>query len=134
MRKVDYAKKKGIISMPYYKNGSLEKYKFVEKNVIKHIILNYFDIYDKRGFIHGDFFPKNIIIDDDGYPLIIDYEKSYFNNTTSHTQFWRDLSDFLSTVNYLKNLDNVIREHCMINGAYNKKPTSELINNLLPSL
>jgi serine/threonine protein kinase len=125
----------GIILMPYYKKGSLENYGIIQKDIISTIILNYFNAYDKTGFIHADLFPKNIVLDDHENPIIIDYENGYFNDKiNNHTYFWRDLTDLLSYVKYEKDLSHVIRIHCMMNGAYNKKPTLELINNLINDL
>lgn len=122
----------GIILMPYYKNKSLDKSLSVDKIIIEDLLKNYCVLYNETGFIHGDFFPKNIIIDDDNNPLLIDFENSYFNGT--HIQFWRDLSDFFSTVKYHKNLNDIVRNHCMMNGAYNKKPSIELITKLIDDL
>lgn len=125
----------GIILMPYYQKGSLENYGIIQKDIIIKIVLNYFNAYDKTGFIHADLFPKNIVLDNNEYPIIIDYENAYFNDKTNdHTYFWRDLTDLLSYVKYEKELSFVIRKHCMMNGAYNKKPTLELINNLINDL
>ena len=122
----------GIILMPYYKNKSLDKYISVDKIIIENLIKNYYTLYDKTGFIHGDFYPKNVILDDDNNPLIIDFENSYFNGT--YIQFWRDLTDFFSTIKYHKDLNDIVRSHCMMNGAYNKKPSIELIIKLIDNL
>lgn len=125
----------GIILMEYYKNGSLEDIKDLDKNIIEKLLKNYLEIYIKTGFIHGDFYPKNVILDDDYNPIIIDFEKSYFNdNKENHTLFWADLTTFFTSLKYSTNLSNFIRTHCMTNGAYNKKPSIDLINKLLKDL
>jgi hypothetical protein len=124
----------GIILMPYYKNGSIEKY-IIYKNIIEKVLKNYLYVYNDKGFVHSDFFPKNIILDDNMNPIIIDFEKSYYNiNKNDHTYFWRDLTDFISYIKYEKDLSDIIRKHCMLNGAYNNKPTNELIDNLIKDL
>jgi hypothetical protein len=125
----------GIIMMPYYKSGSLEQNGNIDKNILTKILMNYFDAYDKIGFIHADLFPKNIVLDDYENPIIIDYENGYINEDIhNHTYFWRDLTDLLSYIKYEKDLSFVIRSHCMINGAYNKKPALELIKNLISDI
>jgi serine/threonine protein kinase len=125
----------GIILMPYYKNGCLHQNDNIKKEILSKIIINYFNAYDKIGFIHADLFPKNIVLDDNENPIIIDYENAYINDDiNNHTYFWRDLTDLLSYIKYEKDLSFVIRMHCMMNGAYNKTPTLELIKNLISDL
>tara|TARA_Y100000389_G_scaffold192087_1_gene219149 strand:- start:8380 stop:8835 length:456 start_codon:yes stop_codon:yes gene_type:complete len=123
----------GVIMMPYYKNSSLNDYKEVDKKIIEKILKNYAKIYNETGFIHGDFFPKNIIMDDKKNPIFIDFELSFFDKG-NNLQFWRDITDFLSIIKYSKNLDQVIKDHCIMNTVYNKEPTKNIIDKLIEDL
>jgi len=122
--------------MPYYNNGSLED-KLIKLNlnelfnIIKIVIINYLNAFLENNFTHGDFEPKNIILNNDYEPLIIDFENSNFNGNI--ITFWRDLDRFFFIIQrYVKiNIDDFIRENIIMNMAYNKKPSKENITLLL---
>lgn len=132
----------GIIVMPYYKNGSLED--FLKKNnkidklkkiktIVALVIVCYFVAYKNHMFIHGDLFTKNILIDDNYLPLIIDFEKSSFGDSNKTRYFWRDLQNFLEDVyRYTKinQIDTIIKNHILMNMAYNKEPTLKIIKEI----
>jgi serine/threonine protein kinase len=130
----------GVIIMKYIKGGSFDYYlksnnNIKSLNIICKLIEKYFDAYDKLGFIHGDFYPKNIMIDEKEEPIIIDFEMSEFNKDSS--LFWRDLSGFLDSVGsfrYWSELDIIVRNHIIMARAYNRTPTIELINELCTAI
>ena len=122
--------------MQYYSNGSLED-KLLTLNynelstIVKSIIINYFNAFLQENFIHGDFEPKNIILNNNNEPLIIDFENSNF--TGNIMSFCRDLDRFFYIIQrYIKfNLNNFIRENIIMHMAFNKKPTEDIIVLLL---
>ena len=122
--------------MQYYSNGSFED-KLLTLNynelstIVKSIIINYFNAFLQENFIHGDFEPKNIILNNNNEPLIIDFENSNF--TGNIMSFWRDLDRFFYIIKiYIKfNLNNFIRENIIMHMAFNKKPTEDIIVLLL---
>ena len=122
--------------MQYYSNGSFED-KLLTLNynelstIVKSIIINYFNAFLQENFIHGDFEPKNIILNNNNEPLIIDFENSNF--TGNIMSFWRDLDRFFYIIQrYIKfNLNNFIRENIIMHMAFNKKPTEDIIVLLL---
>jgi serine/threonine protein kinase len=129
----------GIIIMPYYNKGSFEdflkKYKGNDRDVIiKTIIIKvvhwYFKAFSKKGFTHGDLFPKNVILRNQKDPVIIDFEKSSFNR--SIMIFWRDIQDFLGEVcrfvSYGNELDNIVHKYCIMNLAVSNEPSQKIIN------
>jgi tRNA A-37 threonylcarbamoyl transferase component Bud32 len=130
----------GVIIMKYINGGSFDYYLKNNKNekslnIICKVIENYFNAYDKLGFIHGDFYPKNIMINEKEEPIIIDFEMSDFSKDPS--LFWRDLSGFLDSVGsfrYWSELDIIVRNHIIIARAYNRIPTIELINELCTAI
>jgi serine/threonine protein kinase len=135
----------GIIVMPYYKNGSfkdfLESYKGTNKH--KHTIhlavlavLAYYAAYKKLGFVHGDFYSKNVIVDENYRPLIIDFEQSSFNSPRKLSLFWRDIENFLNCIYpYVdKTLDTIIRTHVVMNNAYSIEPNDTIIKGLTDAI
>lgn len=134
----------GIIIMPYYKNKSFESFlkdckhpEYVAKaiDITIQIIQNMFRSYEKTGFTHGDLFSKNVVLDDNYDPIIIDFEKSNFNSNLM--RFWRDIDDFIGDIaRYLltSELDTICREQVFMNLAFNKPPTQDLINRFIESL
>lgn len=135
----------GIIIMPYYRRKSLysymEDYSGRDKNkiilkVTSDVIGSVFDAYSKTGFAHGDLFAKNILLTDSG-PLIIDFEKSTFNQVNKLSRFWRDLGDLLGEIanyGFTRELDEISRKHVTMNHAYGKEPTLEIIQELQKSI
>lgn len=129
----------GIIIMPYYESGSLED---VMKdntgidiiNIIVSILETLLKAYLETGFTHGDLFLKNILLDNESGPVIIDYEKSKFDRCI--TTFWRDVDDFLGDVarfcytNELNSASRVI----MINRAYGIAPSDSVMSDLMYAL
>ena len=122
--------------MQYYSNGSLED-KLSTLNydelftIVKNVITNYFKACVQNNFIHGDFEPKNIILNDNNEPLIIDFENSNF--TGNIMSFWRDLDRFFYIIQRCIEFDlnNFIRDNITMHMAYNRKPTEEIIILLL---
>ena len=132
----------GIIVSPYYKNGSLEyflqKYnkpdKFKKTKIILGLLVaSYYYAYKKYKFIHGDFYSKNILLDENIFPIIINFEKSSLNHTSSIRLFWVDIQNILDDVyRYVNNskLNEIIRKHIVLNMAYNNTPTTNMISAL----
>ena len=122
--------------MQYYSNGSFED-KLITMNynelftIVKNVITNYFKAYVQNNFVHGDFEPKNIILNNNNEPLIIDFENSNF--TGNIMSFWRDLDRFFYIIQRCINFDlnNFIRDNITMHMAYNRKPTEEIIVLLL---
>lgn len=133
----------GVVIMPYYANKSFDS--FLEtytgrdkarlvKIIISHVVANLFKAYVKKGFSHGDLFPKNVVLDTEYQPILIDFEKSAFN--ANHMQFWRDLDDFMGSVarTIFPELDDISRSHVVMNQAYNRKPDKTNILALLVAI
>ena len=132
----------GIIVSPYYKNGSLEyflqKYSKTDKlqklkTILALVLASYYYAYKKYKFVHGDFYSKNILLDDNYFPLIIDFEKSSFNHTSNIRLFWVDIQNLLDDVYRFVNnskFNEIIRTHIVLNMAYNKAPTTSIIRAL----
>ena len=135
-RRIPKGNKMWINIMQYYSNGSFED-KLLTLNynerstIVKSVIINYFNAFLQENFIHGDFEPKNIILNNNNEPLIIDFENSNFSGNIM--SFWRDLDRFFYIIQrYIKfNLNNFIRENITMHMAYNKKPTEDIIVLLL---
>ncbi len=128
----------GIIVMPYYKNGSLEenlKNKKLNleqlKNILIKVIQNYINAYEKLNFVHCDFFSKNIILDDNNEPIIIDFELSNFES--SSYWFFRDIQNLIEDIQ--KNYKNInfhkIYKLIIINLAYNNVPSNENMKEII---
>jgi RIO-like serine/threonine protein kinase len=132
----------GIIVMPYYKNGSfkefLDNYKGGKRTI--HItvlaILSYYIAYKKLGFVHGDFYTKNIVVDENYRPLIIDFEHSSFNSQFKLSLFWRDIENFLSCIYPFvnKDLNSIIRTHVVMNNAHSIEPDDKIIKALIDAI
>jgi RIO-like serine/threonine protein kinase len=132
----------GIIVMPYYKNGSFEE--FLQNNnkhkYTNHItvlaILSYYMAYKKLGFVHGDFYTKNVVVDENYRPLIIDFEHSSFNSGRKVSLFWRDIENFLNCIYPFvdKRLDTIIRTQVVMNNAYNIEPNETIMKRLTDDL
>jgi RIO-like serine/threonine protein kinase len=132
----------GIIVSPYYKNGSLEyflqKYSKIDKlpklkTILALLIASYYYAYKKYKFVHGDFYSKNILLDENYYPVIIDFEKSSFNHTSNIRLFWVDIQNLLDDVyRFVHNskFNEIIRTHIVLNMAYNKAPTTSIMQAL----
>jgi len=135
----------GVIIMPYYSNGSLEDYLKQNKSsnkssqikeILIKIIENYVKAYTQHGFTHGDLFTKNIVLDDNIEPVIIDFEKSNFNDERKLSTFWRDLDDLLGDISrymFRNELDNASRI-IMIHRAYGKEPNGAPITDLISAI
>ena len=80
-------------------------------------------------------YPKNIILKTYTEPILIDFEKSEFRGLMD--RFWRDIDDFIGeiarNVPYGNRFDSISRE-CIMNIAYKREPTIELINEILETL
>lgn len=129
----------GVILMPYYSSGSVEsamqklsKAEFL--TLLECIVVNYANAYNKLEFTHGDFFSKNIVINDTGHPVIIDFEKSQFNSKHKCDIFWNDLDNMCLDLshhpivgNKLFNIARVLTLH----RAYQTEPSEQIINDLV---
>ncbi len=130
----------GIIIMPFYENGSLESAMKQTKinseqlcEIILEVISNYYIAFVKTGFLHRDFFSKNIVLDKNNKPFIIDFEKSKFDKN-AYTNFWRDLDSFLNDIafvkpEYEKHVNGICRE-LYFHMAYSKEPSDKLMRSL----
>lgn len=133
--------KLGIIIMPYYRKGSLEDCirtlsKDELKNILTTIISNYFNAYRTINFTHGDFFCKNIVLDE-ANPIIIDFEKSQFDNPRKCDIFWNDLDNICidsSRNQYLSVKMYDIARVVTIHRAYNQEPTETIIDDLIKQI
>lgn len=120
--------------MQYYSNGSFEN-KLLTLNynelftIVKNIINNYFNAFLQDNFIHGDFEPKNIMLNNNNEPLIFYFENSNFNGDIM--SFWRDLDRFFFILfkRYIKfKLNIFIRENITIYMTYNKNHQKTILN------
>lgn len=131
----------GVIVMPYYKNGSLEdllKSKSLDKakciNIWKAIIENYVGAYNAKGMTHGDFFTKNVVLDDDMHPFILDFEKSQFNAERKRDIFWNDLDNMcldLARYSIFSSQIYEVAQVLMIHRAYGQEPTPKVIRDFI---
>jgi serine/threonine protein kinase len=111
----------GVIIMPYYKVGSfnslLENYNKNDKrqkikSIIHNVITNYTTAYITCQFTHGDLFPKNIVLDSNYNPILIDFEKSMLNAPRRLDRFWQDVDGFLGEIaryTYVNELYDIMR-------------------------
>jgi len=132
----------GIIVMPYYANGSLDDYivnisKEEIKNILIKIIQDYTNAYRTTTFVHGDLFCKNIILDDNNNPIIIDFEKSQFNYERKCDIFWNDLDNLCIDIS--RNIHLSVKMYDIarvltLHRAYNREPTKEVIDDLIKEI
>lgn len=100
-------------------------------------IQSLFVAYIKTGFTHGDCFPKNVVLDEEYRPIVIDFEKSAFDTPNKVTRFWRDIDDFMGDVSrYLFHgkLDDICRIHVFMNLAMSEEPTEDNIRKLIDAV
>jgi len=134
----------GVIVMPYYKNGSFEevlKRASLDKdkciNIWKAIIVNYVGAYNAKEMTHGDFFTKNVVLDDDMQPFILDFEKSQFNAERRRDMFWNDMDNMcldLSRYTAFSSQIYDVARVLTIHRAYGQEPTPEIIRDLLAAI
>lgn len=132
----------GIIIMPYYRNGSLEGVLSSLtldklKPIIKQVIINYTHAYNTLSYTHGDFFCKNIVLDDSFAPIIIDFEKSSFNHIRKCDIFWTDLDSLFQDLSRHPLLSYKMYEIARVlvfHRAYQHEPTTPILDDLLKSL
>ena len=131
----------GIIVMPYYQNGSLEsslhtKTKDELKTILKAVIRNYRNCYVNKHFTHGDLYSKNIVLTDTYDPIIIDFEKSYFDHVNKCDMFWNDLDNFCLDLSRHKGMSKLfdIARVLTINRAYKNEPSDDIINDLFRAI
>lgn len=134
----------GIIIMPYYKNASFESflktYKEQDKidkakHIIASVIKNVFNAFTLSQFTHGDLFSKNVVLDDEYNPIIIDFEKSLFNNNLM--RFLMDIDDFINDVaRYMfdPKLSEISRQFVTMNRAFNNKPNEEILSSFTKAI
>ncbi len=132
----------GVIIMPYFVNKSFEDFlktysrpdkKVLVKNILTTVLKSYFAAYSTLKFTHGDFFAKNIVLNRQYIPAIIDFEKSKQNVYNKCITFWRDVDDLIGDIvryTQLYGLDEVSRTYILKNMAINKEPTFELISQM----
>jgi serine/threonine protein kinase len=139
----------GVILMPYYEGGSLEDMLRTKKqsgqpwradettlvkSVLSKVIGDVYRAYEKKRFVHGDLFCKNIVLTAQGDPALIDFELSEFE--ASGMRFWRNIDSLLSDVgNYWKQreLDDIART-LFVHMAYDVPPTQSTVDDLLGAL
>ena len=136
----------GIIIMPYFPLGSFESYlkhdsdvkkTAVVKLIVCKSIYTLYKVYSLYGFVHGDFFTKNIVMRDLRDPILIDFEKSSFNDKDKLSLFWRDIDCLLgdvSTYMFRTELSAITHKHVIMSRAYNKEPTSTIIADICRDL
>lgn len=119
---------RGILAMNYYKNGSINHYKWTMinltllKKLIKQIIESCYKAYKYYGFLHIDLHLGNILIDDNNNAIIIDLtqhqlfgnldETNYFTNPDYITyifDFWDIISNLIDNLQYLTHYNSIIR-------------------------
>jgi len=134
----------GVILMPFYQNESFWKFltnhkkdgtidsKKPEIIRITTTVLSYiYDAFTTANFLHGDLYPKNVVLDNDNNPVIIDYERSRFDDESDQrvlTKFWQDIDGFLNDISYYifgLEFSRIVREHVMMSSAYNKDPRTD---------
>lgn len=131
-----------IIIMPYYENGALETImKTIDKARIKRILVtiikNYASAYRDLGFTHGDFFAKNIVLDHNMEPIIIDFEKSQFQDSYKRDKFWNDLDNLFLDVSCNVHIGNFLFDKARtltLHRAYGTEPTTNVIADLVSSI
>lgn len=138
----------GIIIMPYFPLGSLETYlreahqsekkALAVKLILCKAIYTLYKAYSLHGFVHGDFFSKNVVLKDDyKTPVLIDFENSSIGSRDKLNQFWRDVDCMLGDVAryiFRDALNSIAHEHVIIPRAYGKEPTSQMIAHLCKAL
>lgn len=87
---------KGITLNHYLESGGdAEHY----KKILKQVVENLFDAFVKTGFVHCDLHFGNILIDDDGNPIIMDFDTSAFvSQSVSQWRFWADMHRIIGMV------------------------------------
>lgn len=131
----------GGIVMPYYKNKSFEDFlrtyngqnkKDKVKRILCRVIENAFAAYNILNFTHGDLFTKNIVLSDEFEPIIIDFEKCSFQANLN--RFWLDIDNFINDVSRYMSLhaalDDVTRQHVVMNRATVKEPDYHIVSQL----
>jgi len=92
-----------VIIMPFIGKGITLKNYLVDaikyKKILKQVVENLFSAFSKTGFVHGDMHFGNILIDDDGEPIIMDFDTSVFvSQSVSQWGFWADLFRIIGIV------------------------------------
>lgn len=132
----------GIILMPYYDKGSFESIKTLKWEDAIEILCSVLELSYKSnisiGFVHGDLYLKNILINETK-PVIIDFEKSTFNDARMITTFWYDIEGLLNDfTRYYRNksyeIDDICRKHVVIPHAYNMRASEKLMDDLISAL
>lgn len=126
----------GVIVMPHYSKGSFEDYlKEKGRNDVKTVkmiasvvVSTVFDAFNAAGFVHGDLFPKNILIGDGMVPVLTDFELAEF--------FWIDLGGFFdSLIKYgYTEFDEFQRKHVLMNRAYGRSPDATMRDSIIADL
>lgn len=133
----------GIIVMPYHAGGSLEDVlrngRYDERDVkdaIAVVVRALYEAYRRKRFTHGDTFTKNVVLDDRGRPILIDFEHSAFEG--SLVQFWRDLDNLLGDVgrywqDKTSTLDAITRV-MIVHRAYEHAPDERVISDIIEAV
>ena len=92
-----------VIIMPFIGKGITLKNYLVDaikyKKILKQVVENLFNAFAKTGFVHGDLHFGNILIDDNGEPIIMDFDTGIIvNSSTSQWGFWADLFRIIGIV------------------------------------
>jgi serine/threonine protein kinase len=136
----------GIIIMPYYKKESLEKIlkekqisnNDILKKIFINVIINITYAFQNFGFVHNDLFTKNIIINENNEPVIIDFEKSKFNDKYSINRyiiysFWTDIESFFMDISRMFMGDKLMNvfDILMMKKAYSILPSQDSIKDII---
>jgi len=96
---------RGILAMPYYKNGSIANYKWTLSNIellkklLKQILHSCYHAYKLYGFLHIDLHLGNIVIDDNFNALIIDLiEHKLYGDGISNTFYQKKSALFIKNI------------------------------------
>ena len=92
-----------VLVMPFIGKGITLNNYLVDaikyKKILKQVVENLFSAFVKTGFVHGDLHFGNILIDDNGEPIIMDFDTSIFvKSSTSQWGFWADLFRIIGIV------------------------------------
>jgi len=92
-----------VLVMPYIGDGTslydvgADHY----KELVKQVVINSSNAFKKTGFIHKDLHFGNIVIDNDGNTIILDFDTSEFvdlRNPECYSYFWSDMQRFFGNV------------------------------------
>lgn len=92
-----------VLVMPYVGDGTslYDADAAHYKELVKQVVINSANAFKKTGFIHKDLHFGNIVIDNDGNAIILDFDTSEFvdlRNPECYSYFWSDMQRFFGNV------------------------------------